>query len=203
MSGLAGGPPMHRMDSRLLDREAQDRNWAAPMPDVTALPRVGAEPRLRFEWETRDTVNNRLWDNMVEAGPKTVTSAGLAEHISSGALVGNPAAARQDHRPYRAEPEWGRADRGRPMGGPPGSLFQNAWLDGFDVESPGTARELRGTVRETHEGRSEGAASRILDRTFQHHWMAAGPGTGPGIAQIDASERLRPDRDDWRQAVRR
>lgn len=217
-------------DDRLRSREAQTRSWAAPVPDFTALPRVGEEqkrswaapvpdftalpkvgeaPRVRMEWDTRDTVNNRYWAATVDAGAKEVTAAMLAAHPTAGSSPMMPAAARADHRPYGERPAasfhpavaappdprvagW----RPRPVGAP-NSLFQNAWLDGFDVEGGDTARELRGVVREDMTGRSEDAAARIMERTFENQWMTGSVRADIVRAQMDAAARLRPAQDDW------
>ena len=85
----------------------------------------------------------------------------------------------------------------RPVG-LPGSLFQNAWLDGFDVEGGDTSRELRGVVREDMSGRSEDAAARIMERTFENQWLTGSTREAVIRAQIDAASRLRPEQDDWR-----
>jgi hypothetical protein len=199
-------------DQRLLDREAQTRGWTAPVPDVTAVPRMGSEPRIRLEWDTRDTANNRLWANMVDTGAKEVTTAALAAHPTAGASPMMPSAARQDFREYGTGARWegvvGAAlaappdprvagVRTRPVE-PPGSLFQNAWMNGFDVEGGDTSRELRGVVREDLAGRSEDSAGRILERTFENQWMS--PATRAAVlhSQMDAAARLRPQQDDWR-----
>ena len=195
-------------DSRLRDREAQTRSWAAPVPDITALPRVGEAPRIRLEWDTRDTVNNRYWAATVDTGAKEVTTSMLRAHPTAGASPMMPAAARGDERPYGEGPGimhpaviappdprvsgW----KPRPVGAP-GTLFQNAWLDGFDVEGRDTARELRGVVREDMSGRSEDAAARMLERTFENQWMTGSTRTAVIQAQIDAAARLRPEQDDW------
>ena len=223
-------------DSRLRDREAQTRSWAAPVPDVTALPRMGEEqtrswaapvpdfttlpcvgeaPRIRMEWDTRETVNNRYWAATVDAGAKEVTTGMLRAHPTAGASPMMPAAARGDERPYGESPHWGSelaagahpavvappdprvsGWKPRPVGAP-GTLFQNAWLDGFDIEGQGTSRELRGVVREDMSGRSEDAAARIMERTFENQWMTGATRAAVIRAQMDAAARLRPEQDDW------
>jgi hypothetical protein len=216
-------------EQRRLDREAQTRSWAAPLPDFTALPRFGSDVRVRYEWETRDSINNRMWDNMVDMGAKEVSPAMLSAHPTAGAATVMPSVSRQDLRHYSAGPEWERrqpteaqrseAERSeahigaefqdprmpgiqaRPMP-PHQSLFQNAWLDGFNVESGGTARELRGVVRETHRGWAEDSAGRISARTFQNQWTNRGDVNQIVLAQIDAAERLRPSTDDYSRSFR-
>jgi hypothetical protein len=220
-------------EERLRSREAQTRSWVAPVPDVTALPRVGEEqkrswaapvpnfttlpqvgeaPRIRLEWDTRETVNNRYWAATVDAGAKEVTTSMLAGHPTAGASPMMPSAARVDERHYGEGPRW-MSEGGHPAVaappdprvsgwkprpvGAPGSLFQNAWLEGFDIEGRDTTRELRGVVREDMSGRSEDAAARIMGRTFENQWMTDSTRETIIRAQMDAAARLRPERDDW------
>jgi hypothetical protein len=208
MNGMEHGNGRHT-DERLRSREAQTRSWAAPVPDFSALPRIGEGPRIRLEWDTRDTTNNRYWAATVDTGAKEVTPAMLATHPTSGASPMMPSAARGDDRQYGEGPNtmhpaviappdprvvgW----KPRPVG-LPGSLFQNAWLDGFDVEGGDTSRELRGAVREDMSGRSEDAAARIMERTFENQWLTGSTREAVIRAQIDAAARLRPEQDDWR-----
>ena len=217
MNSLEHGNGRHT-DSRLRDREAQTRSWAAPVPDFTALPRVGEAPRIRLEWDTRDTVNNRYWAATVDAGAKEVTTAMLSAHPTSGASSMMPAAARGDERSYGEGPQWKSGSmhpavaappdprvsgwKPRPVG-PPESLFQNAWLDGFDVEGQDAGREMRGVVREDMSGRSEDAAARIMERTFESQWMTGSIREDVIRSQINVAHRLRPEQDDWRQSAGR
>jgi hypothetical protein len=229
LGGMTGRQGQH--DMRLAARESQTRSWAAPtanclvlppvfsrsaapLPDLTELPRVGPGPRVRAEWETRDTINSRMWSDMVVSGAHQVTTGMLAAHPLAGAEAGMPAAARQDGRPYHDGPtgRWmgaGAATAGGPtMPGvmarpvpPPASLFGTAWMDGVDVEGGDAARELRGVVKEDNSGRVADTAGRILARTFENQWMTAGVREGIVRAQLVAAERLRPTADDWRLSV--
>ena len=204
-------------EARLQDRGAQDRQWASPLPDVTAMPRLSDSNRvqldsnripldsnrMRLEWETRDTMSNRMWTHTLDAGPTQVTAAMLAAHPTGGATPMNPSNARQDQR------TWFPQEKGEyfptnpdPMTRPalpPKSLFQNAWVDGFDVEGGGAARELRGAVREDNRKRFEDVSSRLAGRTFEHQWIPPTVTRQIVENQIDAAARLRPVSDDyWR-----
>jgi hypothetical protein len=89
-----------QQEDRLADRRMQTHGWAAPVPDVLALPRPGEAPRVRAEWETRGTINHRLWADTMSAGAKTVTPAALAAHPTAGAEAGMPSSGRRDLREY-------------------------------------------------------------------------------------------------------
>jgi len=201
-------------ESRLASREEQTRSWAAPLPNFAALPprSIGDEPRIRLEWESRDTINSRLWSDMVVSGAHQVTAGMLAAHPTGGAESGLPSSGRQDGRPYGtgAAAVWMSGERGstspttmpgvqpRPVP-PPASLFGTAWMSGVDVEGGDAARELRGVVKEDNSRRAEDSAGRFLSRAFDNQWMTTDVREGIVRAQLTAAERLRPEADDWRR----
>jgi hypothetical protein len=191
-------------DQRLQSREAQSRAWAAPLPDpqpnISAFSRVG--PRMRAEWETRDTINNRLWADTMSAGAKAVTSAMLESHPTHGAQVMQPSAARIDNRSYRMDGVAYFPDAPNQLDRPtlpPKSLFQNPWSAGYDIESGDIARELRGVVKENNRFLTEDVSARMAGRTFEHQWIPPEKTREIAERKIDASELLRPAHDDYRQ----
>lgn len=187
-------------DLRLQGREAQTRAWAAPLPDIGGFSRVG--PRVRAEWETRDTLNNRMWADTMDAGAKMVTAAMLNEHPSHGAMTQQPTASRHDDRPYHGEGVQYFPDAKNPLERPrlpPRSLFENPWSAGYDIESGDVARELRGVVKENNRHLTEDVSARMAGRTFEHQWIPAEKTREIASRKIDASELLRPAHDDYRQ----
>jgi hypothetical protein len=191
----------HQHHGRMQEREAQSRGWSAPMPDFSA-PRYTEATKMRVEWDTRDTINNRAWNSVQVAGPKAVTAQMLASHPTAGAESYMPATARQDDRPYGQGsyfPDSSR--RGERPSMPPTSLFQNAWFDGFDIEGGGAGRELRGVVKEQAPNEAD-ISARIAGRTFQNQWIPPAVTHRIVNAQIDAADALRPRADDWHQRIR-
>jgi len=191
--------------NRLAGREEQTRAWTAPVIAPVSFSIVDG-PRQRLEWETRDTINNRLWADTMDAGPKAVTTAMLAAHASHGAETMQPASARKDDRPYHgftqyfpdaAAPKVAQA-QDRPVL-PARSLFQNPWANGYDIESGDVCRELRGTVKESNRFAVEDASARMAGRTFEHQWIPAAASRTIAERKIEASELLRPAQDDYRQ----
>lgn len=210
-------------DDRRSAREAQNRGWAAPLPDFTVLPRVGAEPRTRLEWETRDTMNNRLWADVQITGPKTVTPAMLAAHPTAGAEAWMPSAGRMDRRSYVSWGEPAESHHGIwsaagtvPVGGAPGVGFSHmpgaqerptapthgAWMGSTDAESVNAAREVRGVVKETLAGREEDSSARVTERLFQNQWLTREDQQRIVTSQMAAAEALRPGSDDFRVSYR-
>lgn len=193
-------------DDRLQSREAQTRAWAAPI----ITPRdfsIHDGSRMRLEWETRDTINNRLWADTMDAGAKAVTSAMLATHVSQGAETMQPASARKDDRPYHGTVQY-FPDSLAPKDGhpqerpvlPPRSLFQNPWTNGYNIESGDVAHELRGTVKESNRFMTEDVSARMSGRTFEHQWIPAAATRVIAERKIEASELLRPAQDDYRRS---
>ena len=88
-----------------------------------------SEYRQRLEWETRDTMNQRMLADTFATGAKVITPAMLAAHPTQGAWVMNPSASRQDQRPYNRAIQYFPGNRL-----PPKSLFANPAIsrDGFD-----------------------------------------------------------------------
>jgi len=204
-------------DGRLRSREEQTRAWAPPLPDVCVLPRTpyqGGEtalvsdglsanwlPRQRLEWETRDTLNNRLWADTMESSARQVTAAALAAHPSHGAETSQPAASRKDKRPYAQAVSYfpnATVPTERPVL-PPKNLFHNPWSEGHDIEGGGVIRELAGAVKESNRFLTEDSSQRIMGRTFEHQWVPAAATKAIAERKIDASLLLRPAQDDFRQ----
>lgn len=211
--------------NRLQSREEQTRAWAQPLPDVNLLQRVpfnGGEsamlssgleanwlPRQRVEWETRDTMSNRMWSNMIETGAKQVTAPMLAAHPSHGAETGQPAASRKDQRPYTDSQavsyfpdSSARIVDGAPIARaplPPRNLFQNPWSAGHDIESGDVTRELRSVVKENNRHLTQDSSARIAGRIFEHQWIPAAASQAIAERKIDASALLRPSQDDYHQ----
>lgn len=201
-------------DDRLLGRAEQTRSWAAPLPDFTALPRVGAEPRIRMEWDTRDTLNHRMWADTMATGSKVVTPEMLAAHPTTGAETMMPTAGRQDHRYYHPTdtnttmigPPMRPARGGEATGLPymlerPGIPRAAAWYNPAEMDTSNTIRDVRGVIRENNGGRGDDVAARLEQRTFQNQWMT--PDTLRTIvdARLGAAAALRPAQDDWRSGV--
>jgi len=184
---------------RLEARRLQSTMWSGPLCDVTSLPRADGGLRPRSELDTRGTINNRFWSDLMSAGAKQVTSEMLAAHPTHGAQDNQPTLARQDKRQWSAAggkmPAYFPDERGageRPRL-PDSSLWRNPHFDGWNPESIDTMREMRQIVSETNAWTLEDASIRAQQRTWQHQWLP-----GRGVAQLEAAERLRSVGDDYR-----
>ena len=196
-------------DDRIADRALQSRGWAAPLPSPDTLSRVGEEPRMRMEWDTRDTMNNRMWDAVVQTGSKAVTPAMLAAHPTGGANVQMPTASRKDERCWTpsetaATPYFPNGSRSQAtiQTPPTSSLYKSPWFAGMDVDKGDATRELRSVIREDHRFRGEDTSSRITGRMFHTLWIPNADAAQIVAAQLEASDKLRFGADDWRQQFR-
>jgi hypothetical protein len=201
---MSNGRSRGLLDFGQSQREVQNRSFAAPLPDFSAMPRTTEAPRQRLEWDTRDTINNRLWTDMQVTGPMVVTSAALAVHPSGGANTMSPTVSRQDQRSYVDPGYFPDASTARPGALPtmpklpPRSVFENAWSSSLDTDH-NTAREFRGVVKEENRTRVEDISSRTMERMFQHQWIEPQKSKQVVMSQLEAAERLRPAQDDYRQ----
>lgn len=202
MVAARGGGSAGTINSRLGDRGAQDRGWAAPLPDTGHTVRAieqGA-PRQRVEWDTRSSINNRFYESVQISGPTAVTAAMLATHPTHGVQDQLPSASRVDKRMWS-----GGADTPyfpdvtgpgqRPMM-PSSSVWANPHFDGWNPESTDTARELRFVVKEDNRFRGDDTSLRVAQRSFEHQWMPP-----VSVEQLAVAERLRPTQDDYRRPV--
>jgi hypothetical protein len=169
------------------------------MPNVNVVQ----PPRQRLEWDTRDTMNHRLWSDLMVAGPKAVDAASLAAHPSHGAETMKPLSARQDARVWGADAE-GRSYFPSAAGSwqperpalPAPSVFQNPALRGYDVENGDVARELRSAVKEDVRFLGEDLSARLAGRAFTNQWLPAAATQRIVRSQMEAVDRLRPEQDD-------
>jgi hypothetical protein len=137
--------------------------------------------RQRVEWTTRDSINQRQLTETLDTGAKKVTSAMLVAHPTHGAYAMIPTASQKEPKPYRVVSSVDYFPDGRIQGDyhdrpklPPKSLFQNPWLNDFDIENGDVIQELKGVVKENNLLRSEDVSKRIMSRTFTHQWIPQG-----------------------------
>jgi len=186
---------------RLQGREAQSRAWTQPLPTPQTF-NIRDGTRQRVEWDTRDTINNRLWADTISAGSKAVTSEMLSQHVSHGSAIMQPSASTDDRRPYRFEGQY-FPDAKDPLERPrlpPQSLFMNPWLQNYNIEVGDVSRELRTAVTEDNRYLTEDASRRIAGRTFEHQWIPAAATNAIASQKLEASELLRPTQDDYRRS---
>ena len=189
-------------DSRIQARGDQTRSWAAPMPAFGQIPPQTA--RTRLEWDTRDTTNNRLFQNMQVAGAKTVTPAMLAEHPTRGAEPFMPTTSKYDLNQYSSggfypdSPAFpsvsGQVERPRL----PRLDSSNPFLASLDTECPETLiREIKHSVIEDNRFRKDDVDSRIINRVFTDRLIPTEMRTSIVERQVAASELFTASNQVW------
>jgi hypothetical protein len=172
------------------------------MPAFGQIPPQTA--RVRLEWDTRDTANNRLFQNMLVAGAKTVTPAMLAEHPTRGAEPFMPTQSKFDVNQYSSGGFYpdsaafpsasGLVERPRL----PRLDASNPYLSSLDVESPeALCREIRHSVIEDTRFRTDDTDSRIINRVFTDRLIPTEMRTSIVERNIAASELFTASNQVW------
>jgi len=181
-------------DSRMQERGAQTRSWAAPMPIFGQIPPQTA--RTRVEWDTRDTANNRIYSDIQVTGPKVVTSAALARHPTHGAEPFMPTVSRNDENLYREE-SFFPDSRGRPSAS---GMAERARLPQQDtsrnpftssIEGPDLLREVQRSIVEDNRFRNTDTDARIIHRVFTDQLVTPEMTRSIVERQVAAAEQLR------------
>ena len=190
-------------DNRIQARGEQTRSWAAPLPTFGQIPPQTA--RVRLEWDTRDTANNRLFDNMLVAGAKTVTSAMLAEHPTRGAEPFMPTVSRIDVNQYKGASFYPDSISTPSASG----MVERPQLPRLDACNPYLAsldsvgspeiltREIRHSVVEDTRFRTVDTDSRIINRVFTDRLIPTEMRTSILERNIEASELFTASNQVW------
>lgn len=131
--------------------------------------------RIRHEeQDVRDLINRRVAEEMLErrrgAHQQTVEMSEIRHELAG--FHQRPIASSKDRRsfkssslvPYFPDSKMGREGREERPRLPPRSLFQNPWLNNFDIEAGDITRELRGVVVENNHRQEVDASARIRAR---------------------------------------
>ena len=189
-------------DSRIQARGDQTRSWAAPLPAFGQIPPQTA--RVRLERDTRDTANNRLFQNMLVAGAKTVTPTMLAEHPTKGAEPFMPTTSKYDVNQYSSGGFYpdstsfpstsGQVERPRL----PRLDSSNPYLASLDTQKPeALCREIRHSVVEDTRFRKDDVDSRIINRVFTDRLIPTEMRTSIVERNVAASELFTASNQVW------
>ena len=188
-------------DSRIQARGDQTRSWVAPLPAFGQIPPQTA--RVRIEWDTRDTANNRLVQDIYVSGAKTVTPAMLAEHPTRGAEPFMPSASRADINQYRTDGFYPSISTLPSAGGTversrlPRLDSSNPYLASLNPDLNMETREIRQSVVEDNRFRTEDTDARILSRVFTDRLIPTEMRTSILERQITASELFTASNQVW------
>jgi len=127
---------------------------------------------MRVEWDTRDTINTRLYSDMLASGAKAVTVAMLKDHPSHGARVMLPTTSRLDTNTYIDDNQYFPNAPGLPDGMglqararlPAQGIDRNPFTSSLDG---GVIREVRRSVIEDNRFSKDDTGARMVQRVFQ------------------------------------
>lgn len=169
------------------------------------IPPPSAQPRVRREINTHDTVNTRLFENWQTAVP--VPQGEYLQMQEGRVLKGRetlapvaydmaPLTSRTDKRDYRQSQPF-------QVNGP--SLAMNPYFDRYDpTRDPRNAiRELRGVVYEDKQAdRGAEESRRLAARGYMSRWMPEGSSEEDLQASLQAYDVMRPKMNDWGRLYR-
>lgn len=196
--------------------EREKRSGLPGLPDPTLIRPNCNVLRVRKEYQARDAINSRAWDNFHATPPTQTASATLTSATTPVYMDMNPITSRKNTVHYRAQPQYipdpvrGAAtasDLGAPPlpAGvvPPANTFsQNPYtqrLDAGGSDARNMIRELRGAVVEDNLERQVDQDRLLAQRQFYDRWLPAK--TAVDAASLQAYELLRPQQDDWRSST--
>lgn len=196
--------------------EREKRSGLPGLPDPTLIRPNCNVLRVRKEYQARDAINARSWDNFHATPPTQTASAALTSATTPVYMDMNPINSRTNAVHYRQQPQYipdpprgttTASDLGAPplpagISKPANTFSQNSYtqrLDAGGSDARNMMRELRGAVVEDNLERQVDSARLLAQRQFYDRWL-------PAQAAVDASslqayELLRPRQDDWRSSA--
>jgi hypothetical protein len=183
-----------------------------PLNDPTRINiPVSASARIRFEPNSRDAINSRIWDS-IKYDTKSPNSAEIV--ASSNPIVQdmNPLSARIANQNYiqqaqffpdqpkiQSKKETSQYISPTPIN--PG-LTNNPYLQRLDAQHDGRnfLREMRSAVYEDNIDREIESSKLLTDRQFTHRFLPEQEQAH--LASIKAYELLRPKTDDYQKSFR-
>ena len=173
------------------------RRGTPPLHDPTKINiPASASVRIRFEPNSRDAINSRIWESL-KYGTSEPNSADIA--ASSGPVFQdtNPISSRTSVNNYNAQPQF-FTDPTRKRDETVSKGSTNAeYTQRLDAVSDGRnfGREFRSAVTEDNRTRQIDASKVLAERQFSHRFLPEQQASA--IQSINAFELLRPKTDDY------
>jgi len=178
------------------------RRGIPPLNDPTKINiPVSASVRIRFEPNSRDAINSRIWESL-KYGTKEPNSNDIVAATSPIFQDNNPIAARTSLTNYNQQPQFFTDPvRKRDSIVSQGST-NNEYLQRQDATSDGRnfGREMRSAVYEDNRDRQADASKVLAERQFTHRFLPEQQAAA--INSINAFELLRPKTDDYNKTYR-
>jgi len=199
--------------NRLEERANQTNGWNPPLNDPTQINiPISASARIRFEPNTRDAINSRIWEG-IQYDTKSPNTDEIVAAANPVFLDMNPINSRTASNNYNQQSQY-FPDPPRPSTGPntlpaatkggpsldPG--FKNPYLQRLDAvnDARNIPREVRGSIHEDNRERDVDAARILSERQFNYRFLPAE--TAANVAALQAYELLRPKTDDYNKTFR-
>jgi hypothetical protein len=186
---------------------AEMRKGNPPLHDPTKINiPVSASARIRFEPNSRDAMNSRIWESIKYDTPAP-NSNDIANSHSPILQDNNPISSRISMNNYNNQaqffpnPERSRDSIIGETQQQPG-LIKNPFLQRLDAVNDGRnmPREMRAAVYEDNRERDIEASRVLVERQFSHRFLPEQEAAT--IQSIKAFELLRPKIDDYSKSYR-
>ena len=190
----------------------ESTRWNPPLQDPTkvTIP-VSASVRIRFEPNSRDAMNSRIWEN-IQYDTKSPNTDDIQKSNKPVYQDMNPIGARTSSNNYnqqqqyfpdppRSAPRDGIASKPAvPTFNP--SLNNNPFLQRLDPinDARNIPREMRSAVYEDNREREVDSARLLSERQFQYRYLPQDQ--AEQAATLQAFELLRPKTDDFSKTYR-
>lgn len=183
-----------------------------PLHDPTQINiPVSASARIRFEPNSRDALNSRIWES-IQYDTKSPNSAEIQSSSTPIVQDMNPISARTASQNYIQQaqffPDQPKLQSKRETGTyqapnqPSPGLTKNPFLQRLDAQqdSRNVPREMRSAVNEDNLEREIDAAKLLTERQFSYRFLPEMEQSQ--ITSIKAFELLRPKTDDYQKSYR-
>jgi len=190
----------------------QSSQWNPPLHDPTQINiPVSASARIRFEPNTRDAMNSRIWES-VQYDTRSPNSADIQTSNHPVYQDMNPIGSRNSSQNYNQQQQYfpdpprpaaregiaARPDEPRLNPG----IMSNPYLQRLDPiqDARNIPREMRSAVYEDNREREVDAARQLSERQFQYRFLPQDE--AQKAATLQAFELLRPKTDDFNKSYR-
>jgi hypothetical protein len=193
---------------RMAQRSSETRRSAPPLFDPTKINiPMSASARIRFEPNSRDAMNSRIWES-IQYDTKEITSEVIKAAPAPIYMDMNPISSRTAIQSYSQEAQFFPDVPKQPpkksgVSAPivvatqsPG-LISNPYLQRLDPvnDARNVPREMKSAVYEDNKERSLDAARVLAERQFTYRYLPEDEAAK--AAALQAYELLRPKTDDY------
>jgi hypothetical protein len=199
----------HQEQQQRLDERTGDFRRSAPAlfdPTKINIP-ISASARIRFEPNSRDAMNSRIWESM-KYDTKGVTSETIKNSPTPIYMDMNPIPSRTSIQNYNQEAQFfpdvprqppKQSGVSNPIIAPTQSpgLIKNPYLQRLDPvnDARNVPREMRSAVYEDNRERDIDSTRLLAERQFSYRYLTEDEASKASVLQ--AYELLRPKTDDY------